>query len=150
MVGQGQLAGNGGIKIQGRYELQVLNSPGISDMTAGVGAKNEAGSIYEFLGPSRKVSFGSGVWQNFDIWFQAAKWENQRKISNARMTVYWNGFLVHDDVEVMKQTGASPQETPGPHEVVLQAHQLDSEGRVGYRNVWVVRDPFSKGIFPPK
>lgn len=145
----GQLNGNGGIKIQGRYELQVLNTPGLSFGELGAAPNNEAGSIYLLKSPSRNVSFGPGVWQTYDVWFTAPRWQGEKKVANARMTVYWNGFLVHRDVEIPDKTGASAAEAPGEWETVFQAHASSADGRVGYRNVWIVRNPIQNGLLPP-
>lgn len=146
----GQLGGNGGIKIQSQFELQVLNTPlqpvnGVEAL-----ANNGAGSIYSILAPSRNVSFGPGVWQTYDCWFRAAVWKDGKKVKNARMTVYWNGYLVHDDVEVPRSTSAGSKETPGPGPIVFQAHVTNADGIVRYRNAWAVADPWKKGILPPK
>lgn len=148
--GIGQMGGNGGIKIQGRYELQVLNSPGVRFGDSSVPQNNEAGAIYLLAPSTSNASFGPGVWQTYDVWFKAARWEGNKKTANARMTVFWNGVKVHDDVEVPGKTGASPNEAPGEHELMLQAHALDSNGKVGYRNVYVVRNPWESGLIPPR
>ena len=148
--GNGQMGGNGGIKIQGRYELQVLNSPGLRYGDSSVPQNNEAGAIYLLAPSTRNASFGPGVWQTYDVWFKAARWDGKKKTANARVTVFWNGVKVHDDVEVPGKTGASPNEAPGEHELILQAHALDSNGKVGYRNVYVVRNPWESGLIPPR
>ena len=51
------------------------------------------------------------------------------------MTVWLNGVLVHDDVEVPKSTTASPlKEGPEGGPVFLQNHG----NPVRYRNIWVL------------
>ncbi len=144
-----QLNGNSGIKLQERYEVQVLNQPGIVDRSSPATLFNEAGSIYRQTAPSRNPSYGAGVWQTYDIWFTAPKWNGTAKLANARMTVFWNGVLVHDNVEVKRQTGVSAVEAPGGR-LLLQDHENGAEGGVRFRNVWWVKDPVKHGIIPPK
>ena len=138
-VRDGQRNGNSGVKLMGRYEVQVMNTP-----AAPAPARfNEAGSIYRHRAPGANASTGAGTWQSYDIWFTAPRWDRAadgtpRKVSNARMTVRWNGVLVHDDVEVPDRTGLSSPEAPGAAPILLQSHASDAEGPVRFRNVWVV------------
>ncbi len=136
----GQRNGNSGVKLMGRYEVQVMNTP-----AAPAPARfNEAGSIYRLRAPDVNASTGPGTWQSYDIWFTAPRWEigpdgAPRKVANARMTVLWNGVLVHEDIEVPDRTGLSSPEAPGPAPILLQSHASDAEGPVRFRNVWAVR-----------
>ena len=142
----GQRNGNSGIKIQNRYELQIMNTAGAPRPAL----FNEAGSIYRFKPADRNVSAGAGCWQRYDVFFTAARWDDAgNKVANARMTVYWNGVLVHDDVEVTRKTGLSDDETPEPGPVLLQAHESGAVGDVRFRNIWVLPDPGRRGIRPP-
>ena len=102
---------------------------------------NEAGSIYRQRPAEVNASTGAGTWQSYDVWFTAPKWETPaggtpRKVESARMTVLWNGVLVHDDAEVKDKTGMSAAEAPGPARILLQSHPSDAEGQVRFRNVW--------------
>ena len=141
-----QLEGNSGVKLQGEYEIQILNSPGAPHKLA----KNEAGAIYNLRPATPNASTGPGTWQTFDIWFTAPRWDGETKTANARITMYWNGVLVHEDIEVPDKTGASRGESPGDHSMLFQAHASTAEGDVKFRNVWVVRDPMAKGFAPPR
>jgi len=137
----GQRNGNSGIKLMERYEVQVMNTPAAPEPPR----FNEAGSIYRQKAADSNASTGAGTWQSYDIWFTAPRWETPpgappRKIANARMTVRWNGVLVHDDAEVRDRTGLSSPEAPGPARLLLQSHESDAEGPVRYRNVWVVEN----------
>ena len=135
-----QTNGNSGVKLQGFYEVQIMNAPGIADLLAPEAKFNEAGSIYRQTAPTWNPSYGAGVWQSYDIWFTAAKFQDGKKVANARMTVAWNGVIVHDNVEVKDKTGLSDPESPGEHRHVLQDHQNLAEGGVRFRNVWVSRE----------
>ena len=61
-----------------------------------------------------------------------------KKSANARLTVWWNGQLVQDDVEVVTKTGISADEAPGDHPLLLQAHASDAVGDTRYRNMWIL------------
>jgi len=126
---RGQGRGNSGFYAQGRYEVQVLDSFGLE------GRNNECGGIYSVAAPSVNMCLPPLVWQTFDVEFTAAKYENGKKVENARMTVRHNGVLVHDDVEVPHATTAAPvKEGPEPGPIFLQNHGCP----VRYRNIWVV------------
>lgn len=68
------------------------------------------------------------------------RWEGGKKTENARMSVWWNGVRVHDDVEVKDKTGASAAEAVGEWPLLLQSHPTEAVGAVRDRNVWVVRE----------
>lgn len=133
--GKGQLAGNSGIKLMGRYEVQILGTPASSKPEL-----DGAGSIYRVKPPDVNAGFGPGVWQSYTIDFVAPKWRNGRKESNARITLWWNGVLVQDNVEITKPTGAQGlTESEGELPILFQSHASDASGPVRFRNVWVVR-----------
>ncbi|MHC4682302.1 MAG: DUF6807 family protein, partial [Planctomycetota bacterium] len=105
---RGQGRGNSGIYIQRRYELQILDSFGLELKY------NECASLYKSRAPDKNVCRMPGRWQSYDIIFHAARYEGQKKVRNARITVWHNGVLVHDDVEVPNKTGAGRAEGPDP------------------------------------
>ena len=47
--------------------------------------------------------------------------------------------LVHDNAEVPAKTGASVDEAPVEHPLLLQSHPSTAAGPVRFRNVWVLR-----------
>lgn len=126
-----QLQGNSGVKLMGRYEIQILGNP------AEKYGKDLAGAIYGLRAPDYSPGFGPGVWQTYDIDFTAPKFANGKKIANARITMWWNGRLVHENVEVRDKTGASESEAPGAFPLLLQAHESEAEGDVRFRNIWI-------------
>lgn len=132
-VKDGQKNGNGGVKLQSRYEVQIMNTPA-APYAVGF---NEAGAIYRQRAPECNASTGAETWQAYDIWFTAPKWNADTKTANARMTVLWNGVLVHDDAEVNDKTGASPAESPANAPLRIQAHPSAAEGPVRLRNIWM-------------
>jgi hypothetical protein len=123
-----QARGNSGIYLQGRYEVQILDS-----YRRPLSGANDAGAIYGVRNASRNVSRPAGQWQRYDITFRAARYSGGRKIANARATVYWNGQLVQNNVVIPRPTqlGAPEGASAGP--IVLQDHRKP----VRYRNIWL-------------
>jgi hypothetical protein len=130
---KGQGRGNSGVYVQGRYEVQVLDSYGLKSQ------HNDCGAIYEVAAPSVNACKAPTVWQSYDIHFHAPKCEDGKKAAPATMTVYHNGVKIHDNVKInMDNTragmGGDPC-TPGP--IMLQDHG----NPVQYRNIWLARMP---------
>ncbi len=123
-----RVSGNSGVYLQERYEVQILNSYGRKPSIGGCGA------IYRFKAPDVNASLPPGKWQSYDITFHAPRWDGNKKIENARITVIHNGIKVHDNVEVPNKTGHGQPEGPRPRPLYLQYH-----GNVVYfRNVWLL------------
>jgi len=138
--GEGQLAGNSGVYLQDRYEIQILGTPvGSAPL-----AKNEAAAIYNVKAADVNASTGPGTWQSYDILFHAPRFDRGTKTKEARITLYWNQTLVHDDVALDAPTGAAKakgeSETSNGLQVGplrLQAHATAAQGPVRFRNVWI-------------
>jgi hypothetical protein len=69
-VAKGQGRGNSGVYVQGRYEVQILDSYGLQSKN------NDCGAIYEVAAPKVNACKAPTVWQSYDIEFQAPKCEN--------------------------------------------------------------------------
>lgn len=126
----GQARANSGVYVQGRYEVQVLDSFGDDP------ADNLCGGIYKIATPRVCASLPPEEWQTYDMTFTAPKFDEAgKKIQNARITVVHNGTVIHDDVELPNCTagGVSDQEVPRGV-LMLQDHG----NRVRYRNIWFV------------
>jgi hypothetical protein len=119
--------GNSGVYIQRRYEVQIINSYGREPKF------DECGSIYRFKAPDRNVCRGPGQWQSYDIRFREARYDGDKKVADARITVYHNGVLIHDDVAIPNKTGAGRPEGPEPLPILLQDHG----SAVSFRNIWI-------------
>lgn len=124
--------GNSGIYLQQRYEIQILNSFGVPEADY---KPSYCGSIYRQKKPDRLVCKKAGEWQSFDIVFRAARFDGPNKTENARITVYQNGELIHDDYSITGKTGVGEKEGPEPRPVKLQGHH----NPVRFRNVWIQR-----------
>ncbi|HVC93941.1 MAG TPA: DUF1080 domain-containing protein [Pirellulales bacterium] len=126
----GQGRGNSGCYLQGRYEVQILDSFGLA------GKNNECGGIYTIRDPDQNMCFPPLAWQTYDIEYTAARYDAAgEKVKNAAMTVLHNGILVHDHVELPNATTAAPvAEGPDKGPLFLQDHG----NPVRFRNIWLV------------
>jgi hypothetical protein len=126
---RGQARGNSGVYVQGRYEVQVLDSFGLE------GADNECGGIYKQSRPNVNMCFPPLSWQTYDIDFTAAKYDDAgKKTANARITVKHNGVVIHDNLELTASTPGYRPEGPGKLGLFLQNHG----NPVAFRNIWAV------------
>jgi Domain of Unknown Function (DUF1080) len=127
---KGQARGNSGVYVQGRYEVQVLDSYGLESKA------DDCGAIYEVAAPKVNACKAPTIWQSYDIEFHAPKCADGKKVEPARMTVLHNGTKIHDDVKISKDNtraglGGDPC-TPGP--IMLQDHGSP----VQFRNIWLL------------
>jgi type 1 glutamine amidotransferase len=123
-----QERGNSGVYLQGRYELQVLDSFGRE-----LSGANDGGAIYGLKDADLNASRPAETWQTYDVVFRAARWANGAKTEDARVTVRWNGSLVHDEVQIPAPTPGGEAESPEPGPILLQDHGQ----RVRYRSLWI-------------
>jgi hypothetical protein len=125
----GQNRGNSGVYLQERYEVQILDSYGDPTLD-----NNEAGAIYLQKPPDVNAATPPETWQTYDIEYRAARYDSSgAKTENARVTVVWNGTVVHDGVAITGPTGGNIPEGPATGSIRLQDHQ----NPVQYRNVWI-------------
>lgn len=127
---KGQARGNSGVYLQGRYEIQVLDSFGVDAKS------DDCGAIYNQKAPDVNACLPPGQWQSYDITFKAAKFDNAgKKISKAVVTVIQNGKKIQDNVEIDRTTGGElMKESADPGPIMLQYHH----NSVRFRNVWIV------------
>ncbi len=123
-----QERGNSGVYLQGRYEIQVLDSYGRT-----LEGENDVGAVYGVSDASTNASLPAGEWQRYDILFTAPRYEGDTKVEDARVSVRLNGTLIQDDVQIPGPTRLGNDEGSEFGPIVLQAHRY----RVRYRNVWL-------------
>lgn len=125
----GQGRANSGVYLQGLYEIQVLDSYGLATTWG------DRGGIYNAAAPLVNACRPPEQWQTFDVVSHAPKFDAQgNKTSSARVTMFQNGVLIHDNVDVPAPTPANIGIDPkiaGP--LMLQDHG----SAVRYRTIWI-------------
>jgi len=128
--GEGQGRGNSGVYLQGRYEIQVLDSYNNKTYFNG-----QAGAFYGYSAPLVNASRKPGEWQTYDIIFHAPKPTAEGKVEPGSFTVLHNGVLIQDHIPVKGEaTTAAPLKGVAPKGPLL----LQDHGNpVRYRNIWI-------------
>jgi hypothetical protein len=128
--GNDQGRGNSGVYLQGRYEVQVLDSYQNKTYPNG-----QAAAIYGISAPLVNVCRKPGEWQIYDIIFRAPKPGPEGKVQPGSVTVFHNGVLVQDHVSLVGQETTAAMfkgaKLKGP--LVLQDHG----NPVRYRKIWL-------------
>ncbi|MEL6865333.1 MAG: DUF1080 domain-containing protein [Bacteroidota bacterium] len=129
---EGQGRGNSGIFLQGRYEVQVLDSYNNRTYSNG-----QAGSIYKQYIPLVNACKPPGEWQSYDILFTAPRFNDDGiRIAPGQLTVLHNGVLIQHHVDIQGTTeyiGLPKNVAHGDGAIILQDHS----NPVSYRNIWV-------------
>ncbi|MGI4853223.1 MAG: 3-keto-disaccharide hydrolase [Janthinobacterium lividum] len=109
--------GNSGIYLRGRYELQVGTE-------GGKAPSHEMGAIYSYYAPPAGSELGLGKWTTFDV-----------TLVGRHVTVYRDGKLYHDNVEIPGPTGGALDSNEAePGSFYLQG---DHHGVIAYRNLTI-------------
>ncbi len=128
--GQGQGRGNSGVYLQGRYEIQVLDSWNNKTYPSG-----QAGAFYGNNPPLVNASRGPGQWQSYDIVFVAPRPQEDGTVLPGSFTVFHNGVLIQHNVPISgrKTTAATYSGAAAKGPLVLQDHG----NPVRFRNIWL-------------
>jgi hypothetical protein len=124
--------GNNGVLLMGLFEIQIFDS-----WNEKLYPDGQCAAIYGQTPPLVNVTRAPGEWQSFDIVFQAPRFEGEKLLEPARVTVFHNGVLVHHNEPIHGTTGHrivpkyNPQVTKGP--LALSGHDCP----VRFRNIWV-------------
>ena len=131
---KGQARANSGVFLQGRYEVQVLDSY-MNDTYA----NGSEGALYGLIAPDKdaqeKAIRPPEQWNTYDITFHAPRTDDQGKVTESgRITVVLNGVTIIDDGKFDKTSPVPTDDkigTPGP--LRLQDHGC----KVRFRNLWL-------------
>ena len=132
----GQARANSGVYLQGRYEIQILDS--VNNPTY---ANGSCGALYGQYSPLVNVCRPPKQWQTYDIVFHAPRCgPDQKIVEPGTVTVLQNGVLVQDHVTIRGRTTSSDDTdvcTEGP--LMLQDHQHPDvrETFMQFRNIWM-------------
>lgn len=131
--GRDQDRGNSGVFLMQKYEVQILDS--YDNVTY---ADGQAASVYGQYPPLVNASRPPGEWQSFDIVFRRPRFDaSGNVVSPARMTVFHNGILVQNNVELVGPTSNASRAPYAAHPDRLPLSLQDHGHPVRFRNVWV-------------
>ena len=129
--GDSQGRGNSGVFLQGRYEIQVLDS-----YTNQTYYNGQAGAVYSQYPPLVNCCRPPGQWQVYDIVYHAPRFaDDGALLSPGRVTVLQNGVLVQDNVNIQGVTGYPPKY--GKHNLKEPLQLQDHGNPVRFRNIWI-------------
>jgi hypothetical protein len=131
--GEGQDRANSGVFLMGRYEVQILDSYRNETYADG-----QAAALYGQHPPLVNASRPPGQWQTYDIIFRRPHFDAAGTLVRpARMTVFHNGVVVHDNAEVQGATVHQARARYTAHADRLPIHIQDHGAPVRFRNIWV-------------
>jgi hypothetical protein len=131
--GKSQGRGNSGVFLMNTYEVQVLDS--YENVTYADGL---AAAVYGQYPPLVNVCRPPGEWQTYDIIFRRPHFdENGKVLRAARMTVFHNGVLVHDNVKLSGRTVHKMRAKYTAHPDRMPISLQDHGDPVRYRNIWI-------------
>lgn len=138
----GPRRGNSGVYLMNTYEVQLQDGFGTELTSVGAEpADRFCGSIYGVAAPKLNACAPPLEWQSMMIEFRAPKFgADGKKTQNAKMSVWQNGILIQDNVDVPRPTGGDADAVeklkPEPKEpgfILLQNHG----NSIQFRNMWV-------------
>jgi len=132
--GSGQWRGNSGVLIMERYEIQVLDNWENPTYADGM-----AGAIYGQFPPLVNPARRPGEWQVYDIVFEAPRFQADKLVKPAYVTVFLNGVLVHHHQQIIGRMAHRRVGTYAPHQPEEPLALQDHDTAVRYRNIWVRR-----------
>lgn len=141
---------NSGIYLQGRYEVQLMDSWGVQNPKAGDNggiyqrwdeSRGKGMEGYEGHAPRQNATKAPGLWQRLKISFQAPRFDAAgKKIENAKMLrIELNGVAIHENVELTGPTrGAMENNERAQGPLRIQG----DHGAIAFRNIKIT--PFGK------
>ena len=132
---KGQMRGNSGVYLQGRYEVQILDS--VNNPTY---ADGSLGAVYSEAAPLVNAARAPGTWQTYDIVFRGHQCDGAGQVvKHGTVTVLLNGVLVQDHHEIRSVKGGCE-----PGGLLLQDHSGFKGAPVTelkFRNLWLRQLP---------
>jgi hypothetical protein len=130
---KGQGRANSGVFVDGRYEVQVLDSY-MNDTYA----NGSVGALYSLIAPDKEAQQKAikppEQWNTYDITFRGPRTSDGKVTEPGHITVVLNGVTIIDDGTFSKVPPVPLDDkigTPGP--VRLQDHGC----KVRFRNIWL-------------
>ena len=129
--GESQGRGNSGVFLMGRYEIQVLDcydNPTYPDGTTAA----IYGEFPPLVNPCRKP----GEWQTYDIVWLGPRFDGDKLVRPAHVTVFQNGLVVHHCTELIGRTTHRQLAPYVPHPLAGPLVLQDHGDLVRFRNIW--------------
>jgi hypothetical protein len=120
---RGQGRANSGVYLADQYEVQVLDSFGLTH-TSG-----DCGGLYGIARARVNASLPPETWQTYDITFEPARLGPDGKaVEKPRITVVHNGLTIHERQEI----ASKDHRIKGPLQLQDHSHPIQ------FRNIWLV------------
>jgi hypothetical protein len=133
-----QKRSNSGVFFMEKYEVQVLDSYTDDNYnTNRTYADGQAAALYGQHPPMVNACRKPGQWQSYDISFLRPIFdENGKLLRKARITVFHNGVVVHNNLEIEGTTSHKRKARYTPHD---KGHiRLQDHGNpIRFRNIWI-------------
>lgn len=129
--GEGQGRGNSGVFMMGAYEIQVLDCYDNATYADG-----SAAAIYGEFPPLVNSCRKPGEWQTYLAVWHGPRFDGEALLSPARLTLFHNGVLVHDNRELTGPTTHRTVLPYVPHPEVGPLMLQDHGDPVRFRNIW--------------
>lgn len=130
---EGQHGCNSGVFFLSRYELQILESNANVTYVDGM-----AGSLYGQYPPMVNAARPQGEWNVYDVVFRGPRFDAAAGIvRTATMTVFMNGVLIQDDVEMLGATAHAARANYSAHGEMAPLKLQDHGDPIHFRNIWI-------------
>jgi hypothetical protein len=129
--GDSQGRGNSGVFLMGHYEIQVLDcydNPTYADGTTG--------AVYGQYPPLVNACRKPGEWQSYEIVWEAPRFDGDRLVRPAYVTIALNGIVLHHHAELQGGTQHRRLASYTPHPPTGPLELQDHGDRVRFRNIW--------------
>ena len=130
--GSSQGRGNSGVYFLGRYEVQILDSYENRSYADG-----QAGALYGQYPPLVNACREPGEWQAFDIIFEGPRFEGDKLIKPAHITVLHNGIVIHHRTQLVGITAHKRPASYKPHAPEGPLMLQDHGNPTRFRNIWI-------------